>query len=79
VLELNETKELLAIFQKKNEELVEECRQSKWDLKACQRELIGFVLTTKKKDEKITLLTAELADYKSKLELLEVAHSSLQI
>ena len=78
-LEITETNELLAIFQKKNEALVEECRQANIDLKGCQRELIQFVLTTKKKDEKIIILKTDLSEIKSKFEVIEVAHNALVI
>jgi hypothetical protein len=71
-LELQETKELLAIFEAKSAELVKELSIVSTQLNSNKREMINFNQSNGEKDEKIAFISTELSFYKAKSEDLSL-------
>jgi len=78
-LELNETKDLLQIYESKNKQLMEDFNSVKGELQENKREMIGFGEINKEREEKIAQLKRDLNIYKVKADEYEIQLGTLQI
>jgi chromosome segregation ATPase len=78
-LELNETRELHKIFEKKCELLIKQLTETNAELNTNKRVMIGYTQTQEEKEEKIERLTADLRTTKLRAEELHLAHGTLKI
>lgn len=78
-LELNETKDLYKIYEKKTGELMQELNKITSEFQEAKRDMIGFNEVEKERNERIDKLKNELRVLKLAHEELDIKHGTLVI
>jgi len=78
-LELQETKQLQSIYEKKCASLLEELNSVNQDFQESKREIIGFNEVKREREERIDKLKTELRELKVAHEELDLKHGALKV